>query len=507
MRHVHTDLVRATGLQPYLHQGVRGKTFQYPVMADRRLARFNHRHAQAVLRVPADGRINRPSGRQDAVYQRQVFAADGMFLQLRNQRGVRLKRTRHHHQATGVLIQAVNDTGAWHAGQTRVKIEQTVLQGAITIAGRRVYHQAGRFVDDPHLRILIDNIQGHRLGLDSALVLQLGADFDSLATQHPLPYGHRLPLQQDLTPLCPLLQTTAGILREKLGQHLVETPSGRLLRDTIIEINGFRHGIRWPTAVLRPYNWVRFSKPEKWQMHWLRLIPLLAVLFTLGCATTADDESSKLSANDLYKKAKEAMASADFETAIDTFEKLEARFPFGKYAQQAQLEIAYAYYKFDEPDSAITAADRFISNNPGNPHLDYAYYLKGLVNYTRGMSIVDRVAQREPSERDTRALRDAFSDFTTLVQKFPDSRYAEDSKERLIFLHNQLADYEIKVARYYMHRKAWVAAANRARYVIENYQRTPAAREALQVLVVAYTRMGLKELANDARRVLERNTP
>jgi len=242
-------------------------------------------------------------------------------------------------------------------------------------------------------------------------------------------------------------------------------------------------------------------------MHWLRLIPLLAVLFTLGCATTADDESSKLSANDLYKKAKEAMASADFETAIDTFEKLEARFPFGKYAQQAQLEIAYAYYKFDEPDSAITAADRFISNNPGNPHLDYAYYLKGLVNYTRGMSIVDRVAQREPSERDTRALRDAFSDFTTLVQKFPDSRYAEDSKERLIFLHNQLADYEIKVARYYMHRKAWVAAANRARYVIENYQRTPAAREALQVLVVAYTRMGLKELANDARRVLERNTP
>lgn len=242
-------------------------------------------------------------------------------------------------------------------------------------------------------------------------------------------------------------------------------------------------------------------------MHWLRLIPLLAVLFTLGCATTADDEMSKLSANDLYKKAREALAAADFETAINTFEKLEARYPFGKYAQQAQLEIAYAYYKFDEPDSAITAADRFISNNPGNAHLDYAYYLKGLANYTRGMSVIDRVAQREPSERDTRALRDAFSDFTTLAQKFPDSRYAEDSKKRLIFLHNQLADYEIKVARYYMHREAWVAAANRARYVIENYQRTPAAREALQVLVVAYTRMGMNDLANDTRRVLDLNMP
>ncbi len=240
-------------------------------------------------------------------------------------------------------------------------------------------------------------------------------------------------------------------------------------------------------------------------MHWLRLIPLLAALFTLGCATTSEDELADLSANELYQRAKDAMNASDFETAINTFEKLEARYPFGKYAQQAQLEIAYAYYKFDEPDSAIAAADRFIRNNPGNAHLDYAYYLKGLSNYTRGISIVDRISKRDPSERDTRALRDAFSDFTTLVQKFPDSRYAEDSRKRLVYLHNQLAEYEIKVARYYMRREAWVAAVNRARYVIENYQRTPAAREALQVLVVAYTRMGMTDLAADARRVLDRN--
>jgi outer membrane protein assembly factor BamD len=242
-------------------------------------------------------------------------------------------------------------------------------------------------------------------------------------------------------------------------------------------------------------------------MHWLRLIPLLAVLFTLGCATTSEDELANLSANELYQRAKDAMDASDFETAINTFEKLEARFPFGKFAQQAQLEIAYAYYKFDEPDSAIAAADRFIRNNPGNAHLDYAYYLKGLANYVRGISIVDRIAGREPSERDTRSLREAFSDFTTLVQKFPDSRYAADSKQRLIFLHNQLAQYEINVARYYMRREAWVAAASRARYVIENYQRTPAAREALQVLIVAYTHMGMDNLANDAQRVLDQNTP
>jgi outer membrane protein assembly factor BamD len=242
-------------------------------------------------------------------------------------------------------------------------------------------------------------------------------------------------------------------------------------------------------------------------MRWLRLIPLLTILFTLGCATTSEDELDTLPADELYRRAKTALDSGDYETAINTFEKLEVRFPFGKYAQQAQLEIAYAYYKFDEPDSSIATADRFIRNNPGSPHLDYAYYLKGLVNYTRGANLVDRVAARKPSERDTRALRDSFNDFTQLVKKFPDSRYADDSRERLVFLHNQLARYEINVANYYIKRGAYVAAANRAKYVIENYQRTPAAQDALQVLVQAYTEMGMTDLAHDVQRVLDLNPP
>jgi outer membrane protein assembly factor BamD len=242
-------------------------------------------------------------------------------------------------------------------------------------------------------------------------------------------------------------------------------------------------------------------------MRWLRLLPLLTVLLTLGCASTDDDPFANMSAQELYDKAKSALNSGDYETAINTFEQLEARYPFGKYAQQAQLEIAYAYYKFDEPDSSIATADRFIRNNPGNPHLDYAYYLKGLANYTRGANIVDRLAGREPSEKDTRALRDSFNDFTQLVKKFPDSRYTPDAKARIVFLHNTLAKYEINVAEYYMRRGAYVAAANRAKYVIENYQRTPAAREALQVLVRAYTHMGMQDLANDAQRILDINAP
>ncbi len=240
-------------------------------------------------------------------------------------------------------------------------------------------------------------------------------------------------------------------------------------------------------------------------MRWLRLIPLLAILFIPACATSPEDELANLSANELYTRAKSALNTGDYQTAINTFEKLEARYPFGKYAQQAQLEIAYAYYKFDEPDSAIAAADRFIRNNPGNPRQDYAYYLKGLANYNRGASIIDRLTPREPSERDTRALRDAFNDFTQLVKLFPDSRYAEDARQRLVYLHNQLALYEINVARYYMERGAHVAAANRARYVVENYQRAPAARDALRLLMDAYAEMGLNDLANDVQRVLDQN--
>jgi outer membrane protein assembly factor BamD len=242
-------------------------------------------------------------------------------------------------------------------------------------------------------------------------------------------------------------------------------------------------------------------------MRWLRLIPLLTVLFTLGCAHSPDDEFANMSAQELYDKAKASLTSGDYETAISTFEQLEARYPFGKFAQQAQLEIAYAYYKFDEPDSCITTADRFIRNNPGNPHLDYAYYLKGLANYTRGAQLVDRLASRDPSDRDTRALRDSFNDFTQLVKKFPDSRYTPDATQRLIFLHNMLAKYEINAAEYYMKRGAYLAAANRAKYVIENYARTPAAQDALKVLVRAYTKMGMGDLAGDARRVMDLTQP
>jgi len=238
--------------------------------------------------------------------------------------------------------------------------------------------------------------------------------------------------------------------------------------------------------------------------------PLLALLLALsGCSLLPDqiDETKGWSAQKLYAAAKEALNSGNYERAIDLYGKLEARYPFGRYAQQALLESAYAYYKYDEPDTAIATLDRFIRTYPRHPNLAYAFYLKGLANFNRGETFIDRYLPRDPSERDAGAARQSFFDFQELVRRFPDSPYARDARQRMIFLRNNLARYEVHAADYYMRRGAYVAAANRARYVIQNYPGTPAVPDALQMLVRAYRALGLNDLAADAERVYRLNYP
>lgn len=236
----------------------------------------------------------------------------------------------------------------------------------------------------------------------------------------------------------------------------------------------------------------------------------LVVVATAGCSSWGEappDPTRDWSAQRLYDTAKGHLNSAQYEQAIEYYEKLEVRYPFGPLAMQAQLDIVYAYYKFDEPASAIAAADRFIKLHPSHPNVDYAYYLKGLVRFQDGSSMLDKFVTKDLSEHDPGSALESFRAFEELVQRFPDSRYAEDSRQRMLYLKNILASHEIHVARYYMKRGAWLAAANRARYVVENYQRTPAVREALVVMKTAYEEMGFDDLSSDAARVLELNYP
>ena len=219
------------------------------------------------------------------------------------------------------------------------------------------------------------------------------------------------------------------------------------------------------------------------------------------------DETKGWSAEKLYSEAKDRLNNGQYEDAIKYYEKLEARYPYGRYAQQAQLEIAYAYFKDQEPAQAITAAERFIKLHPNHPNVDYAYYLKGLANFNDNLGILGHIGDQDMTERDPKATRLAFDAFKELVTRFPDSRYTPDAVARMSYLVNALAAHEIHVARYYMKRGAYVAAANRAQFTLKTYPRAPANEEGLVILVQAYDALALHDLRNDAERVMKKNFP
>jgi outer membrane protein assembly factor BamD len=239
---------------------------------------------------------------------------------------------------------------------------------------------------------------------------------------------------------------------------------------------------------------------------------VLVALLLGGCSyfnfNTKDvDETANWSAQRLYQEAKESLNDGNYQRAVRYFERLEARYPFGRFAQQAQIEIAYAYYREGESASAVAACDRFIKMHPNHPNVDYAYYLKGVVNFVEDQNAFTKISNQNPAERDPRAMRESFLAFKELVERFPDSKYTPDAIARMNWLVNALASHEIFVARYYMRRTAYVAAANRAQYVLENYPGAPATEDALYIMTLAYDRMGLTQLRDDTQRVMAKNFP
>ncbi len=228
-------------------------------------------------------------------------------------------------------------------------------------------------------------------------------------------------------------------------------------------------------------------------------------LLLIGCAS--DPKTENWSAERLYSEAKEAINYGDFSTAIKYYEILEARYPFGTYAQQAQLDIIYAYYKYEEPESAIIAADRFLRLYPRHPKIDYVYYIKGLVYFDLNQGALDRILPLDRSQRDQNSAMQSFQAFSELLTRFPGSKYNKDARQRMIYLRNMLAQHELNVAQFYMKRGAYVAAANRAKTVIASYQRTPAMPDALVMLAKAYKILGINDLSDDALSVLKLNYP
>ena len=244
----------------------------------------------------------------------------------------------------------------------------------------------------------------------------------------------------------------------------------------------------------------------------MKLTPLaqsIALLFIAGCSLLPDkvDETKDWSASKFYSEAKTALNDGNYETAIKHFETLQARYPFGPYAQQAELEVAYAYYKYDEADSAIAAADRFIKLHPTHRNVDYAYYLKGLATFQDGPSNIEKIAGKNSTHMDTGLAKRSYDFFAELLKKFPDSKYTSDARQRMVFTLNLLARQEYDSAQYYLQRGVYVAAANRAKYVVEHYPRTATVADALGLMARAYHELKMDDLARDSLRILELNFP
>jgi outer membrane protein assembly factor BamD len=241
----------------------------------------------------------------------------------------------------------------------------------------------------------------------------------------------------------------------------------------------------------------------------LFLLAAAASVLLPGCGLLPKetDETIGWSAQKLYGEAKDSMAGRNWEKAIKLLEKLEARYPYGRFAQQARLDVAYCYWKNNERASAIAAADRFIKLYPNHANVDYAYYLKGLINFNENSGILSLIDTPDMTERDSKGTREAFESFKELSTRFPDSKYTEDAYARMRYLVNSLAQYEVHVARYYMKRGAYVAAANRAQFAVQNYPQAPALEEAVFIMVKAYDSLGMTDLRDAADRVMRKNFP
>jgi outer membrane protein assembly factor BamD len=237
-----------------------------------------------------------------------------------------------------------------------------------------------------------------------------------------------------------------------------------------------------------------------------RVVAAIAAIALLGgCASHKAREEAQNDPAKLYELGRKALDSGYYDTAIKDYQDLASKFPFGDLAQQGQLDMAYAQYMANQPEAAVATADQFIKTYPRHPNVDYAYYVRGLATFAETRGALDDLLGIDPAQRDPRPALESFQYFAELIKRFPDSRYAADARQRMVYLKNYLARHEIYVADYYLRRGAYVAAANRAQTVVENYPQTRSVPRALRIMIEAYEKLGLKEAAADARRVLEAN--
>lgn len=532
MGHVYTDLVSTAGFQLDPHVGVRTEALEHTVVADRRLAAFGHRHALACATVTADRGVDLAAGSYHADHDALVDPADRTALQLLDQLGLRLQGLGHDHQAGGVFVQAMDNASARYVDDIRHMVQQGVEQCATGMPGSRVHDQPGRLVDHHDLVVFVDDVQLDVFGDPLALGLLLGLKCKHGATMDGVSRAHDGTIDRQAALFDPRSKPRTRVLGEQLGGDLVEALTAQFGRYLCAKLNDLGHarfggrtafgfgcelvvkyGFFCP-GVGRGAHHNRTAPPKTaavkgtqaaMQVKHLLLIAILGL--TAACSSNKEVIDENLSEAELYQQAQADLDNSSYNSAVNKLKALESRYPFGRYADQAQLELIYANYKNSEPEAAKSAAERFIRLHPQHPNVDYAYYLKGLTSFDQDRGLVARFLPLDMTKRDPGAARDSYNEFAQLTSRFPNSRYAPDAKQRMIYLRNLLASYEIHVADYYLSRQAYVAAANRGRYVVENFQETPSVGDGLAVMVEAYQKMHLDDLAATSLETLKLNYP
>ena len=243
----------------------------------------------------------------------------------------------------------------------------------------------------------------------------------------------------------------------------------------------------------------------------LSVVPAIAAVLLAGglagCSSTTEDKTAGWSPNRIYAEAKDELGSGSYDKAVPLFEKLEGRAAGTPLAQQAQIDKAYSQYKAGEKAQAVATLDRFIKLHPSSPAIDYALYLKGVTNFNDNLGLFSFISRQDLSERDQKAAKDSFESFRELTTRFPESRYTPDARQRMTYIVNSLAQYEVHVARYYYSRGAYVAAINRAQIAVADYRDVPALEEALYIMMMSYDKLGMAQLRDDTRRVIDQNYP
>ena len=404
----------------------------------------------------------------------------------------------------------------------RIHAQQGVLHRMRRVAGARVHHQPRRLVDHQDVPILMD--QRQRNGFGQHVRLRFRHRHPHVDSRARLGNVARLAGQtahQHLAGLDPALDAGARMLRHETRQGTVEPLPGQFLGD--FQLDDLELCAHRGTRSLDPkasgcigYTRATFFGPHCKELpvrlrvlvHPSRI--LLAIvgiaMLATGCRSHRADDA-KSGPEVIYARAQKAMRNSSYGEAIKQLEALQSRFPFSEPARQAQLDLIYVYYKSRQTDPAIDAADTFIRENPTNPRVDYAYYMKGLVYFERQANFLERYFNVDLSQRPPINARKSFEAFDDLIKKYPHSQYDGDARQRMIFLRNRLADFELHVALYYMRRGAFVGALARAKYCVENYDGAPAVRGSLKVIVDAYRQLGMTDLAANAEKVYADNYP